>query len=198
MLRNNKDQAFFGAPLVAFPSLGRDYVEWFCRHTGLPAPLDPAQVSELFARAAYRPEILGAAADVVRFDFALRAEDVPMRFARAVEEQITASNDETLRVLHSLTPLQSAVLRVMALAGASYAPFEAQTLRRCQAVIDTLAPGTSVRADVPNVQQALAALQDKALVWRAERGIYALEDAAVGQILAAAGMLEAVPTARPD
>ena len=32
MLRNSRDQAFFGAPLVPFQPLGMDYVEWFCKH----------------------------------------------------------------------------------------------------------------------------------------------------------------------
>ncbi len=105
--------------------------------------------------------MLGAA-DALRFDFELAPEAAPARFAQAVEEQIEASNAEQLRVVHSLTPLQSAVLRVMARQGARYAPFEAETL---------------------------AALQEKALVWRAARGVYALEDAALGELLAQEGML---------
>lgn len=58
--------------------------------------------------------MLGAAADALRFDFELVPEEAPARFALAVEEQIEAANAEQLRVVHSLTPLQSSVLRVMA------------------------------------------------------------------------------------
>lgn len=32
MLRNSKEQAFFGAPLVNFSPLGKDYIEWFVAH----------------------------------------------------------------------------------------------------------------------------------------------------------------------
>jgi hypothetical protein len=196
MLRNSKEQAFFGAPLVKFPALGKDYIQWFCDQVHLPAALSADVVYELFTRASFRPEMLGAAADALRFDFELAPEDAPARFALAVEEQIEASNAEQLRVVHSLTPLQSSVLRVMASKGAQYAPFEAETIAAYQAMLDVIAPGTSTSADVPNVQQALTALQEKALVWRASRGVYALEDAALRDLLAQEGMLTTVEVAK--
>jgi len=189
MLRNSKEQAFSGAPLVKFPALGKDYIQWFCEQIKLPADLNAEVVYALFARASFRPEMLGAAADALRFDFELQPEDVLERFSRAVEEQIEASNTEQLRVVHSLTPLQSAVLCVLASQGPDYAPFEADTIGAYQALLDTMAPNTASKADVPNVQQAPAALQDKALVWRASRGVYALEDTALRDLLAQAGML---------
>lgn len=114
MLRNSKEQAFFGAPLVKFPALGQDYIQWFCEQVRLPADLNAGVVYALFARASFRPEMLGAAADALRFDFDLQPEEVPERFSLAVEEQIDASNAEQLRVVHRLTPLQSAVLCVLA------------------------------------------------------------------------------------
>jgi hypothetical protein len=187
MLRNSKEQAFFGAPLVKFPTLGKDYVQWFCEQVKLPVALSVEAVEALFARASFRPEMLGAAADALRFDFELLPEDVPQRFSRAVLEQIEASNAEQLRVVHSLTPLQFAVLRVLAGKGQNYAPFETATLRAYQRLLDTVAPDST--ADVPNVQQALTALQEKALVWRASRGIYALEDASLRELLEQAGLL---------
>ncbi len=195
MLRNSKEQAFFGAPLVKFPTLGKDYIQWFCEQVKLPVALSVEAVEALFVRASYRPEMLGAAADVLRFDFELLPDDVPQRFARAVLEQIEAANAEQLRVVHSLTPLQSAVLRVLACKGQNYAPFETATLRAYQQLLNTIAPNTNTNtntnstADVPNVQQALTALQEKALVWRASRGIYALEDASLRDLLAQAGLL---------
>jgi hypothetical protein len=192
MLRNSKDQAFFGAPLVRFPLLGKDFIAWFCDRVALPAKLDPANVYEMFFRAAFRPEVLGAAADALRFDFELRPEEVQERFAIEVEAQIEASNTEALRAVHSLTPLQSAVLRVLAAAGTDYAPFEAETLARYQRVLTALDPKGEVKADVPNAQQALFALQEKTLVWRASRGVYALEDNALGDLLKRQGFLDVV------
>ena len=182
MLRNTKDQAFFGAPLVKFPTLGKDFIQWFCEQVKLPVALSVEAVYSLFVRASYRPEILGAAADVLRFDFDLLPDDVPQRFLQAVEEQIEAANAEQLRVVHSLTPLQFSVLRVLASKGQNYAPFETATLHFYQQLLDTISP--NITADVPNVQQALTALQEKSLVWRASRGIYALEDASLRDLLA--------------
>lgn len=196
MLRNSRDQAFFGAPLVPFQPLGMDYVEWFCKHVDLPAKLDPKLVFELFRRASFRPEMLGAAADALSFDFELPAKQVAARFQQAVEQQIAAAVDETLRVLHSLTPLQSAVLRVLAAAGANYAPFESETMERYQQALDASAPKAKMLADVSNVQQALGALQDKSLVWRAARGVYALEDSALAEVMGDAGLLGAASAQR--
>jgi hypothetical protein len=193
MLRNSRDQAFFSAPLVGFPVLGLAYVQWFCDRLDLPGKLDPAEVFALFKRAACRPELLGAAADALRFEFDVPADAIGQRYAAAVEAQIAESNSEEMRIVHGLTPLQSCVLRVIAVRGSTYAPFEAETMAAYSAVIQAIDPKYNVTIDVSNAQQALSALQDKALVWRAARGVYALEDAGLAELLQQAGMLDMVP-----
>ncbi len=193
MLRNSKDQAFFGAPLIEFPPLDSSYVTWFCERANLEATLDPGVVWPLFQRASFRPEVLAASADQLRFDFELRPENLHERFSRAVEDRIKASDAQTLQVVHSLTPLQSAVLRVLATRREQYAPFESQTMAAYTAVLSTIAPNERVRPDTSNVQQALIALQEKLLVWREKRGIYALEEASMAELLEAEGMLAVVP-----
>lgn len=190
MLRNSKDQAFFLAPLVNFPPLGRQYVEWFVERVNLLAHLDADAVWPLFERAGFRPEILGAAADSLRFDFELSPSDVSSRFNEQVAKELDTSDSATLQVVHSLTPLQSSVLRVLAIAGDDFAPFEAQTLRMYQQALEKISPKGTLIADVPNVQQALQALQLLALVWRAARGVYALEDPGLATLMAARGMLD--------
>ena len=193
MLRNSRDQAFYGAPLIPFPALDEKYVQWFCERARLPAKLSPRPTFELFKQASFRPEILGAAVDALRFDFSLAARDVPARMRQAVQEQIDASNAETLRVIHSLTPIQSAVLRVVAAKGDAYAPFEAATLQAYEAVVQATA-AAPVNVSEAGVQQALVALQDKALVWRAARGVYALEEASLADLMRGEGMLDMVPS----
>lgn len=185
MLRNNKDQAFFGAPLINFPPLGKDYIEWFCQHTQLGAPLDPAWVHGLFVQAAFRPEILGAAADSVRFqlDMEVSPDEIPQQFAQAVEREIEASRQETARVIKGLTPLQESVLRVLARDGANFEPFAHATMASYQNILDKLDPSTALRVEQGNAQQALLALQEKTLVWRAARGVYALEDTGLAEFL---------------
>ena len=193
MLRNSKDQAFFGAPMVSFPLLGRDYVEWFCTQTDLPFALEPEQVWPLFVEAGHRPELLGAAADMLRFDFEVDERNGSLRFADEVHRQTEEMNRVSLQVVRSLTPIQSAVLRVMAAAKDRYAPFEAATMQSyCQAQRLAGMPESAIKADVPGVQQALLALQEKKLVWRATRGVYAVEEPAIIELLRAEGMLEGI------
>ncbi len=189
MLRNSKDQAFFGAPLVTFPSLDKDYVAWFCDGVGLPAKLDVDSVYRLFEQAAFRPELLAAAADEVRFDFALDPNKVGEAFVNAVLSQIEMADAQTMRVINSLTPLQSSVLRVMAAKAEKYAPFDEDAIKLYAAVIKNIAPAETVIPDVSNVQQALSALQDKGLVWREKRGVYALEETTTAELLRKAGLL---------
>lgn len=191
MLRNGKDQAFFGAPLVNFPPLGRDYIEWFCTHVDLPFKLDPDEVLALFKQAGNRPEVIYAAADTFRFDFEITPDEGPARFATEVQAQAEAINAEMMKVVHSLTPIQSAVLRVMAATGENYAPFEAGTLEKYrQALILAGVPEAEAKADVPVVQSSLTALQDKKLVWKAARGVYSVEEHSLVEQLGKAGLLD--------
>lgn len=190
MLRNSREQAFYGAPLVKFPPLGKDFVQWFCEGVKLPAPLESDMVWRLFEKSGHRPEILGAAADDIRFDFEVAADQVPERFAIAVAQRIASADEQILRVVHSLTPLQSAVLRVMAQRGEAYAPFEAETMAAYAAVLK------GEKVEPSSVQQALSALQEKALVWRERRGVYALEESSLADLMRAAGMLDEVPPSR--
>ena len=187
MLRNSKDQAFFGAPLVRFPSLGREYVKWFCAHADLGATLEPEVVFELFSKASFRPEILGAAADTLRFAFGVEKNDIESRFYEEVQLEIDSTNKEAMRVIHSLTPLQSVVFQVLATAGPDYAPFEGKTMELYQSAMSSISPKSDVAPDLSNVQQALAALQEKGLVWKAARGVYALEDTSLGELLVSNG-----------
>lgn len=191
MLRNSKDQAFFGASMVPFPTLDRNYIDWLCEHIDLPSPLDPAEVFELFKESGYRPEMLGAAADAIRFDFFIDPENVRERFAELVRAQADELNANLKKVLHSLTPIQSAVIRVMGSMGDSYAPFEAPTMDLYAAAMKQAGIAkAAIKVEVPGVQQALIALQEKNLVWKASRGVYAVDEHVIVDLLRADGLLE--------
>lgn len=191
MLRNSKEQAFFGASMVPFPTLDQNYIDWLCANIDLPFPLDPAQVFQLFKESGYRPELLGAAADAIRFDFFIAPEDVPERFAELVRAQADELNANLKKVIHSLTPIQSAVIRVMGSMGDSYAPFEAPTMALYAAAMKQSGIAESdIKVEVPGVQQALIALQEKNLVWKASRGVYAVDEHVIVDLLRADGLLE--------
>jgi hypothetical protein len=190
MLRNSKDQAFYGAPMVNFPTLGKDFIEWFCQKAELPFPLSPDKVWPLFAEAGYRPELLGSAADTLRFNFDVSADTGPDMFEDEVRQLTAEMNEVQRKVIHSLTPIQQVVLRVMAATGSNYAPFEAATMALYRKGLQLAGVAEDdVKVDVPGVQQALLALQDKKLIWKAARGVYAIEEQAVADILAADGLL---------
>ncbi|WP_434573396.1 ATP-binding protein [Pseudomonas sp. Z3-6] len=191
MLRNSKDQAFFGASMVQFPTLDQDFINWFCANIDLAYPLDPSNVFELFKESGYRPELLGAAADEIRFDFALDPATIPERFAVLVRAQADELNANLKKVLHSLTPIQSAVIRVMSAKGDNYAPFEAPTMELyAKAMEQAGIAERDIKVEVPGVQQALIALQEKKLVWKASRGVYAVDEHVIVDLLGEAGLLE--------
>ena len=190
MLRSSKDQAFFGAPLMAFPPLGRDYVAWFVERRGLGDALDVDETTRWFERAGHRPEILSAAADAVLWELGEERRTLATRLEAAMEAEVRGADEAQLRVVRSLTPLQSAVLREMARSGAGYAPFERETMGRYAATLAELAPESDLVPGDANVQSALGSLQRRGLVWRAARGVYALEDARLVALMRAEGMLD--------
>lgn len=194
MLRNSKEQAFFGAPLINFPALDKHYVQWFCDTVNLPVPLDPEVVGQLFVGASSRPEILAAAADATRLDLLAAPEDLPGLFARSVTEQIAEADAVTLRVVQSLTPLQAVVLMAMALQRERFSPFQADTIDFYRRAFRQMAPTDTLVPDGSNVQQALSALQDKGLIWKETRGVYALEDPSLIELMERHGLLEPLRT----
>jgi hypothetical protein len=191
MLRNSKDQAFYGAPMVNFPTLSKDFVAWFCEKVALPFSLDVDLAWQLFVEAGYRPELLNSAADQLRFEFDIEAADGQVRFAEAVRNLADEMNQVQRKVIHSLTPIQLAILRVMAAMKQDYAPFESATILRYRKAMELAGvPADDIKADVPGIQAGLLALQEKKLIWRAARGIYAIEEQSVVDLLAADGLLD--------
>lgn len=191
MLRNSKDQAFYGAPMVNFPTLSKDFVAWFCEKVALPFPLDVDLAWQLFVEAGYRPELLNSSADQLRFEFDIEAADGQVRFAEAVRNLADEMNQVQRKVIHSLTPIQLAILRVMAAMKQDYAPFESATIQKYRKAMELAGvPGEEIKADVPGIQAGLLALQEKKLIWRAARGIYAIEEQSVIDLMASDGLLD--------
>jgi len=110
-------------------------------------------------------------------------------FEAAVEAAIEESDEAMLKVVRGLTPLQGAVLRVMATQGEDYTPYGAASLAAYAEQLAQLDPQGAVKVDVPNVQSALEALQGKSLAWRAAHGEYALEEQGLVDLMRAKGLL---------
>jgi hypothetical protein len=94
-----------------------------------------------------------------------------------------------LQAVRALTPLQGAVLRVMATQGETYSPYAAATLEAYAEQLARLDPTSSVKVDTPNAQSALEALQTKSLVWRAAHGEYALEEQGLVELMRRKGLM---------
>lgn len=192
MLRNSKDQAFYNAPLVTFPHLDKQYIAWFCANAALSFPLDPHMVWEKFQAVDYRPEALLAAKKEIEFEMFASAEQLNQSFAEKVDLHTKEMTDSTLAAIRSLTPIQAAVLKVMAIEGKDYAPFEAASTPKYVAMLirDGMSEEEAKQAAYSgNVQQALSALQEKALIWKADRGVYAIEEQGIVEVLANAGLI---------
>ena len=157
----------------------------------MPDELDPGAIHRAFARAGHRPEVLGAAGDALAFDLISAEGSSTRRLTALIDREIETANTAMLEELASLTTIQSAVLRELATAGKSFAPFEAATLQRYATRMSALSGEPDAPAPpVTSVQRALTGLQKRGLVWRAVRGVYALEDTHLADVMAEAGLLE--------
>ena len=85
--------------------------------------------------------------------------------------------------------MQFAVLAEMASRGSAYAPFEGATMRRYAVTLGSVAPHGAIEPSDTNVQATLRALKKKGLIWRAVRGVYALEDSRLVDLMRADGMI---------
>ena len=57
----------------------------------------------------------------------------------------------------------------------------------------SIAPHETLEPDGSNVQQALMALQNKGLIWKETRGVYAIEEGSTMDLMRQQGMLDMVP-----
>ena len=191
MLRSDRDQPFFCAPWMELPTLGMDFVQWFCARQSFARRLDAGAVFHAFQRAGYRPQMLQAAAQAVPRDTA--SDVLDLRFAAAIDAQIAEHRRGQLRVVEARSPLESTVLRVAAARGARFSPFWPDTMRAYREVMARLAPDDETRIDHCNIEIALASLCDKSLLWCGTHGVYAPEETGLDTLLHDAGMLDVVP-----
>ena len=76
-------------------------------------------------------------------------------FRVAVNTAIEGSGDAMLKIVRALTPLQGAVMRVLAAQGEAHSPYAAGSMTAYAEQLGRLDPDGTVKADTPNVQSAL-------------------------------------------
>lgn len=175
-LVEDKDQAFYQAPLIALPHLGDDYLVWLRERL----PVDPRPSIDALKRAFtacnYRPEPLRAVLREIGLDFDLHPNEVDARFEAMMAASLTRTKSHFFQQVNGLNPLESAVLKTMASQGKNFAPYTKDAFSSYKAFI--LANTGEVAQDInqSSVQMALERLRSDKFIWRAGRGAYLIED----------------------
>lgn len=180
-------QPFYGASITPFPLLGRDFVEFITQvWNSRLADSNQFKVDDLedaFERVGRRPEMLGKLLAEVSVGLGAAGNLGALLRTGALNHQAGVWSDYE-SAWNDLSQLQQAVLAVMAgraLAGQPFTPFSEQTLADVNRTLER--QQAEPNASTPNVQKALDALREKELVWKANRGEYALEDASMAEWL---------------
>lgn len=175
-LVEDKDQAFYQAPMMDLPTLDRDYLVWFRdRQKFEPKPSLEAMEAG-FAACNHRPEPLRAVYKQLLLKTNMGAENIDAVFLEAVDQSLARAKEHFLQQVRALNPLDAAVFKVMARDGKVYSPYAKGSLLdyRAHVLNDTGEVPTDVSQSA--VQQALERLRGDKFVWRAGRGSYLIED----------------------
>ena len=110
---NGREQAFYGADMVQFPTLGKDYVHWLVGRAKLNLDIDLA--TDVFQSLGSRPEPFRKALSQTRLQGALDpTQDSNAMLASLAAKGVSDSKTDFLNTVASLPPLQSALLRELA------------------------------------------------------------------------------------
>ena len=181
-LVNGREQAFYGADMVEFPTLGKDYVQWLVGRSKLNLDIDLA--TDVFQSLGSRPEPFRKALSQTRLKLAINpGQDSNALLASLAAKGVKDSKTDFLNTVASLPPLQSALLRELAAdslmgpdvrrLGLFSAAMKARLLARLEA---EMGAGHGVSVETPSVQNALDKLREENYLWRSQRGSYAVED----------------------
>lgn len=181
-LVNGREQAFYGADMVAFPLLGKDYVQWLLERARLHLDVDGA--AGVFQSLGSRPEPFRKALSQARLQLAVNpAQDADALLASLAFQGVRDAKTDFLNTVASLPPLQSALLRELAAdslrgpevrrPGLFSAAMKTRLLVRLEAEMGT---GHGISVEPPSVQNALDKLREENFLWRSQRGSYAIED----------------------
>lgn len=179
---SNSKQPFYGASVTAFPLLGREYTDtltaWMNRRLAADNALRHDAVWEAFESVGQRPEHLNA----LIAQAALLSSRGSSSMADLLADQALSFRRQAFAefevVREGLTPLQTAVLVQIVADGRDFSPYAAGTLEAYASRTGAASVSKS------EAQGAINALREKGLVWRSERGEYAVEDEAVARWMA--------------
>lgn len=169
----NSRMPFFGSLVTPFPLLDRNFTDEYTAsvNQALAAgnQFEPDAVFEAFELVGHRPEQLRHLIASIAL-----ANESPHLSARLKEDATLVQErlwQEVESDFTSLTPLQQAVVRVMASKAGQFSPFGEAAMSAYKALV----PSTTT-VNTATVQNAIDALREREILWKESRGTYEIED----------------------
>lgn len=167
-----RDQPFFGSRITRFPLLDKAFTDAFTDYIN---PLlasdnqfDPDDMLQAFRLVGHRPEMLrGIVADIALTAGAQPLGEQLKDGAEDIKQHVWGAWESDIA---DLPDTQRAVLETLISQGKHYAPFSEAAMKSYAGLLH------QEKISIASVQNALDALREKGLVWRAAYGDYALED----------------------
>ena len=180
-------QPFFGAHITPFPLLSRDFVEFVTdlwnQRLAATNQFNLEDMDYAFQLVGRRPEMLNKLLTEVSVGLGEASNLGELLRTGALNHQAGIWSDYE-SAYNDLSPLQQAVLEVMGertLSKQAFSPFAEKTFQDVNRKLEQAQ--VEPNASTPNVQKALEVLREKELVWKANRGEYALEDSTMAEWL---------------
>lgn len=175
LLVNGREQPFFGATMVDFPTLDQHYIDWVCERAAI--GLDPVKTFALFQETGSRPEMLLPAIRKLRLAPPPPGSHLDDMFADAVRQGLASAKADFLNTFNNLPLLQAALLHELADMSTQdlrIGMFSAAMVERLKARLQNAA--APVQVDASSIQSALDSLREKNFLWKSQRGAYWVED----------------------
>lgn len=183
----SKNQPFFGSSITPFPLLGKDFIKAYTahlnNHLAQTNQFSAGDIEDAFELVGRRPEMLRTIIGDVALELG-EATNLGELLRNSAEMMRAGAWSEFESAYNALTLPQRAVLEVMAdraHLNEPFAPFSDVTVLAVGKVLEAL--GSDVVPGTQTIQAGIDALREKELVWKSNRGAYALEDKAFAEWL---------------
>jgi hypothetical protein len=183
----SKNQPFFGSSITPFPLLGKDFIKAYTahlnNHLAQTNQFSAGDIEDAFELVGRRPEMLRTIIGDVALELG-EATNLGELLRNSAEMMRAGAWSEFEGAYNALTLPQRAVLEVMAdraHLNEPFAPFSDVTVLAVGKVLEAL--GSDVVPGTQTIQAGIDALREKELVWKSNRGAYALEDKAFAEWL---------------
>lgn len=180
-LVNGREQAFYGADMIAFPPLGKDYVEWAIDRSKVTIDLPIAFT--VFQSLGSRPEPFTKSLKQCVIEIASGSQKIPSDLlADLAYKGYDEARNDFLNTVDNLPPLQSALLKEFALAtkpgsGRKIGVFTASMqVNLKDRLLREVGENNGIQVDSSAIQNALDSLREEQFLWKSQRAAYFIED----------------------